>query len=209
MENPADLQHSLLEDVLALFTGTVLVSLGVALFKQAGLLTGGTAGLAFLAHYALHISFGWAFFLINLPFYWLAWRRMGWQFTLKTFCAISLVSIFSDLHPRLVQMHALPALANFAPFYVALVGGAMMGCGFIVLFRHRASLGGINILSLYLQDKHGVRAGKLQMGLDLLILATSIFLTTWPLIAASVLGAVMLNLAITLNHRPGRYVAMS
>jgi hypothetical protein len=29
----------------------------------------------------------------------------------------------------------------------------MFGIGFIVLFRHQASLGGVNILALYLQDK--------------------------------------------------------
>ncbi len=197
-------RHSLFEDVLALVTGTVLVSLGVAMFKQVGLLTGGTAGLAFLLHYATGIAFGWAFFLINLPFYWLAWRRMGPRFTLKTFCAVGLVSLLSSLHPQLIALHAWHTLA---PFYVAMVGGLMMGVGFIVLFRHQASLGGINILALYLQEKHGMRAGKLQMGLDLLILTASTFVVSWQALAASVLGAVMLNLAITLNHR--RYMAMS
>jgi uncharacterized membrane-anchored protein YitT (DUF2179 family) len=199
-------RHSVFEDVLALVTGTVLVSLGVAMFKQVGLLTGGTAGLAFLLHYATGIAFGWAFFLINLPFYWLAWRRMGPRFTLKTFCAVGLVSLLSSLHPQLI---ALQAWHTLAPFYVAMVGGLMMGVGFIVLFRHQASLGGINILALYLQEKHGVRAGKLQMGLDLLILMASTMVVSWPALAASVLGALMLNLAITLNHKPGRYMAMS
>ena len=36
------------EDVQALVTGTLFVALGVVMFGQAGLLTGGTAGLAFL-----------------------------------------------------------------------------------------------------------------------------------------------------------------
>lgn len=196
-------RHSLLEDILALFTGTVLVSLGVSMFSQVGLLTGGTAGLSFLIHYSTGISFGAAFFLINLPFYWLAWRRMGWRFTVNTFCAVGLVSLLSGLHPKLMQLHAL------TPFYVALIGGVMMGAGFIVLFRHQSSLGGINILTLYLQEKYGIRAGKLQMGLDILILLASTMLVNWQALLASVLGAVMLNLAITLNHKPGRYMAIS
>jgi uncharacterized membrane-anchored protein YitT (DUF2179 family) len=54
--------HSLLEDVLAILTGTLFVSLGIALFNQAGLLTGGTAGLAFLIHYRTGLSFGTSFF---------------------------------------------------------------------------------------------------------------------------------------------------
>ncbi len=194
--------HSLFEDILAILTGTLFVSLGVAMFNQAGLLTGGTAGLSFLIHYSTGLSFGLVFFLINLPFYWLAWRRMGWRFTLKTFCSVALVSVLSSLHPKLLQLTAL------TPFYVAVIGGLLMGVGFVVLFRHQASLGGINILVLYLQDKYGFRAGKLQMGMDILIVMTSLFVVSPMALAASILGAVMLNLAIALNHRPGRYMAV-
>jgi uncharacterized membrane-anchored protein YitT (DUF2179 family) len=194
--------HSLLEDVLAIFTGTLFVSLGVAMFNQAGLLTGGTAGLSFLIHYSTGLPFGLVFFLINLPFYWLAWRRMGWRFTLKTFCSVALVSVLSGVHPKLLQLAAL------TPFYVAVIGGLLMGVGFVVLFRHQASLGGINILVLYLQDKYGFRAGKLQMGMDILIVMTSLFVVSPMALAASILGAIMLNLAIALNHRPGRYMAV-
>ncbi|MCH8617758.1 YitT family protein [Undibacterium sp. TS12] len=197
--------HTLLEDVLAIITGSLLVSLGVALFNQAGLLTGGTAGLAFLLHYSTGWSFGLIFFLINLPFYWLAWKRMGWRFTLKTFCAVGLVSVFSSLHPRLIHLTDMTALT---PFYVALTGGLMMGVGFIVLFRHQASLGGINILALYLQDQRGIRAGKLQMGVDFAIVLASLAVVTPVALLASVIGAFALNLAISLNHRPGRYMAM-
>jgi len=199
---PVAVPHNLFEDVLAIFTGTLLVSLGVALFNQAGLFTGGTAGLAFLIHYASDYSFGSIFFVLNLPFYWLAWKRMGWRFTLKTFISVGLVSIMSGLHPKMVQ------LSQLTPFYVALIGGSLMGVGFIVLFRHQASLGGINILTLYLQEKHGLRAGKIQMGIDLCIVLASYLLVSPIAMLASVLGAVVLNLAIMLNHRPGRYLAV-
>lgn len=194
--------HNLIEDVLAILTGTLLVSLGVAMFNQVGLFTGGTAGLAFLIHYATGFSFGVVFFLLNIPFYWLAWKRMGWKFTLKTFCSVALVSVLSELHPKLIQ------LSSLTPFYVALLGGSLMGVGFIVLFRHQASLGGINILSLYLQDKHGIRAGKLQMGMDICIVLASFMVVPPMAMLASILGAVVLNLAIMLNHRPGRYMAV-
>src|SRR5471032_1738279 len=91
--------HTALEDVLAIVIGTLMVSFGVVMLRQVGALTGGTAGMAFLAHYLTQVSFGTAFFIINLPFYYLSIRRMGWQFTLKTFSAVALVSVFSDLHP--------------------------------------------------------------------------------------------------------------
>ena len=193
------LSHTLLEDVLAIVMGTLMVSFGVILLRQSGALTGGTAGMAFLLHYLTHVSFGTAFFLINLPIYWLAIRRMGRQFTLKTFCAVGLVSLFSDLHPLFIHVD------HLQPFYATLFGNMIMGIGFIVLFRHKASLGGVNILALFLQDKYGIRAGKFQMGVDAVIVLASLFVVSLPMLLASVAGAFLLNLIIAMNHRPGRY----
>ncbi|MCL2896525.1 YitT family protein [Brenneria tiliae] len=193
------LSHTPLEDVLAILIGTLMVSFGIILLRQAGALTGGTAGMAFLLHYLTHVSFGTAFFLLNLPFYYLAIRRMGWKFTIKTFCAVALVSLFSDLHSLFIHFDRLN------PFYATLFGNLIMGLGFIVLFRHKASLGGVNILALYLQDKYRLRAGKFQMGVDIVIVLTSLFVVSIPMLIASILGAIILNLIIAMNHRPGRY----
>jgi uncharacterized membrane-anchored protein YitT (DUF2179 family) len=43
-------RHSLLDDAQALLTGTLFVALGLVLLRQAGLVTGGTAGIAFVLH---------------------------------------------------------------------------------------------------------------------------------------------------------------
>lgn len=196
---PTKVPHTVIEDALAILFGTLLVSFGVTLLKTAGALTGSTAGIAFLISYLTHTSFGVAFFVINLPFYWLAARRMGWAFTLKTFCAVGLVSLFTHLHPLFIHFSALD------PFYATLFGNVIMGIGFIVLFRHKASLGGINILALWLQDRYGIRAGKLQMGVDTCVVLASLFVVSLPMLAASIVGALILNLIIAMNHRPGRY----
>jgi uncharacterized membrane-anchored protein YitT (DUF2179 family) len=195
------LQHTLLEDVLAVLVGTLMVSFGIMLLRQAGALTGGTAGVAFLIHYASDVSFGTAFFLINLPFYYLAIRRMGWAFTFKTFFAVALVSLFTDLHLRFIHIDQLQ------PIYATLFGNLIMGLGFIVLFRHKASLGGVNILALYLQDRFGIRAGKLQLIVDVVVMFASLYVVSVPALIVSVAGAVVLNLIIAMNHRPNRYAA--
>ncbi|WP_130833360.1 YitT family protein [[Erwinia] mediterraneensis] len=196
---PVTVPHSRLEDALAMVLGTLMVSFGVIMLKQAGALTGSTAGIAFLISYLSSCSFGSAFFLINLPFYWLAVRRMGWEFTLKTFCAVGLVSLFTHLHPLFIHF------SELNPFYATLFGNIVMGIGFIVLFRHKASLGGINILALWLQDRFGIRAGKLQMAVDTCVVFASLFVVSVPMLLASVAGAIILNLIIAMNHRPGRY----
>ena len=192
--------HSTLEDALALICGVLLISIGVAFFTTAGLLTGGTAGLAFLLHYATGVGFGKAFFVLNLPFYWLALRKMGRAFTLKTFIAVALLSLLTELQRQFLQF------ASLQPLYAAIAGGIITGTGFLVLFRHRSSLGGVGILALYLQDRYGWRAGKVQMAVDCCIVLLALWSMPIPQVAYSIVGAVALNLVLAINHRPGRYM---
>lgn len=198
----APARHSLFDDAQGLLTGTLFVALALVLFRQAGLVTGGTAGLAFIAHYALGLPFGAAFFAINLPFYALAWRRMGWRFTLKTFAAVALLSVLAEAVPRWV------VLQSVHPAFAALGGGLLMGAGLLILFRHRASLGGLNVLVLWLQETRGWRAGQVQMGLDALILLAAAPWIGSQALMWSVLAAVALNFALAVNHKPGRYGAV-
>ncbi|MFC3854195.1 YitT family protein [Salinispirillum marinum] len=196
-------QHTLVEDGIALILGTLFVSLGVTLYSHAMLLTGSTAGLAFLLQYTSSWSFGPIFFLLNLPFYVLAIAKMGWKFTLKTFVAVALLSAFAEMMPQWVVFEQLNAA------YAAILGGCLFGVGILMLFRHRASLGGINILALYVQDRFGVRAGTFQMGVDAVILVMAFAVLPWPQVLLSVLGAGSMNLILTINHKPGRYVGVS
>ena len=198
---PAVQPHSRTEDAMAILTGVTLVSVGVAFIASAGLLTGGMTGLAFVLHYATGIGFGKLFFVLNLPFYWLALRKLGTGFTLKTFTAVALLSALVGLQSQFLQ------ISQLHPAYAAITGGLIMGIGFLVLFRHRCSLGGVGILALYLQDRFGWRAGKVQMAVDCCIVLAALVTVEPQRVLWSVAGAGALNLVLAMNHRPGRYMA--
>lgn len=196
------LRHRPYEDVQALLTGTLFMAFGVSMFGNAGLLTGGTPGIAFLIHYASGWNFGLVLFLVNVPFYALAWRQMGRAFTLKTCLAVGLLSTFVNLLPKVLEFQRL------TPAFAAVMGGLLMGVGILMLFRHRASLGGFNVLALFLQARFGWRAGRVQMVMDSVILLSSFAVIDWQHVALSVLGAFMLNQTLATNHRAERYVAL-
>ncbi len=195
-------KHSVFDDAQALATGVLFVALGLSLFRDAGLLTGGTAGIALVLHYATDIPFGAAFFALNVPFYALAWRRMGPRFTVKTFLSVALLSFAVETLPKLWVVSAVN------PWFAALGGGLLTGAGFVILFRHHASLGGINVLVLWLQDTYGLRAGAVQLGIDVCILLSALPWVAPSKLLLSVLGAVAINFALVVNHRPGRYQAV-
>ena len=193
-------RHSVLEDMQGIVAGSMLAALGVTLLSAAHLLIGGTAGLGFLVRYSTGLSFGTVFFALNLPFYWLAYRRLGLAFTIKTFSAVALTSVLTEVLPPLIP------IGGIHPFAAALFGGLLLGTGMLALFRHRASLGGFGILALYLQDKFGWRAGLVQLGLDLVVLALAFLVATPFVIICSILAAVTLNLTLAINHRTDRYI---
>lgn len=196
-------RHTLLEDIFAILIGTSMVALGIMLFSHATLITGSTAGIALLLQYATGVQFGVLFFIINLPFYVLAALRMGWPFTLKTIASVVLVSAFSALFPQWLEVDAVE------PIFAALVGGTLIGLGILSLFRHKASVGGVNILSLYLQERFGPRAGYIQLGIDAVILVVACFVVPLDRVLLSLLGALVLNMIVGLNHKPGRYMGFS
>ncbi|WP_421867212.1 YitT family protein [Pararhizobium sp.] len=200
--NTSATRHTPVEDVQGIFSGSLVAALGLYVLASAGLLTGSTAGVAFLLHYALGINFGLAFFVLNLPFFYLSWKRLGMGFTVKTFIAIAITSVLTNLQGDVFQ------IANIHPAWAALLGGVLLGFGVLALYRHRASLGGVGILGIYMQERFGIRAGLVQLAIDLCVLAAAFFVTTPPVVFYSVLGAVVLNLFLTINHRSDRYIAL-
>ena len=197
---PGAARHSWLEDAQALFTASLFISLGFGLLSQAHLLSGGTAGLALLLTRLTPFTFGQLFVALNLPFFWLALRQMGWAFTLKTFAAIGAVSLAAD------GLHLVIAFDRVEPLYAAVMGGSCIGIGLLILFRHQACLGGLNVLAIWLQERRGLRAGVFQLVVDALVVVASLFVVPMSTIVLSVIGSVALNMVLAVNHRPGRYL---
>ncbi|WP_182087171.1 YitT family protein [Aureimonas sp. ME7] len=195
-------RHSPWEDALGIVAGVTLTAVGISVLGSLGFLTGGMAGLAFVVHYLSGWNFGLVFFLLNLPFYGLAIGRMGRAFTIKTAFAVVLLSLMTAFSGDFLQF------AHIQPLFGACLGGLMLGFGLLALFRHRSSAGGVGILALYLQDRFGWRAGLTQLAVDLLVLVTAFTAVSPGAVAYSVLGALVLNLFLAINHRTDRYLAV-
>jgi uncharacterized membrane-anchored protein YitT (DUF2179 family) len=194
-------KHSLIEDAQGIAYGATMAAFGIVILTHLGLITGQTAGLAVLISYATGWAFGPVFFAINLPFYVLGYLRMGWQFTFKTFLSVALLSALSLWLPTQVSF------ASLNPYFGAVLFGFVSGSALLALFRHGASLGGIGIVALMLQDRLGWRAGWVQLGFDAVLFAAAFLVIEARLVLISFLGALVVNLVIAINHRRDRYVA--
>lgn len=150
---------------LAIVEACLLVALGVQLINASDLLVGGTAGLGLiLLQFVPDLTFGQIFFLVNLPFYLIALRYLGVGFTLRTFGAVTLLSVFADLIEHNVSLE----LAH--PLIASVLGGLLIGLGLTFLIRAQASLGGITILAVFLERRLGINAAKTTLTTDMGIL---------------------------------------
>lgn len=180
---------------LSMIEGCFLVALGIWFLNVNQLLIGGTSGMSALLAYSLQPSFGFWFFIINIPFFCLALIMLGKALAINTIIAISLVSGFSELLSSVIIINSLPPLLS------AIIGGLIAGIGVLLVFRANASLGGINILGLVLEKRYGVHnAVTLAINDALLAIAACIML---PLSSAmySALSFGILSLVIGRYHK--------
>lgn len=195
------LSHTPLEDAQGLGAGVLLCALGTTLLGQLGFLTGQAAGLALLLSYVSGWSFGLLFVLINLPFYAFAWLRLGPEFTLKSLGAVGALAVLSEFMPGWLMF------GEIQPVFGAILVGVLLAVGLIAVFRHGGSLGGLGVVALYIQDRTGFRAGWVQLLFDIFLFSAAFWLLPASVVAYSLLGAVVLNLMIAINHRRDRYIA--
>jgi uncharacterized membrane-anchored protein YitT (DUF2179 family) len=194
-------RHTALEDVQGLSIGLVLCGVGVTILAHLGFITGQTAGLALLIAYVGDWPFGWVFFLVNLPFYVFAYRRLGAEFTLKSALCVTALSVLVEVIPGWMPLGAVDPLFGVVAF------GCLAGVGLLAVFRHKGSLGGLGVIALMVQDATGFRAGYVQLAFDAALFAVALALFPASVVVYSLAGAAILNGVIAFNHRRDRYIA--
>ncbi|MDU0113660.1 MAG: uncharacterized membrane-anchored protein YitT (DUF2179 family) [Psychrosphaera sp.] len=179
----------------AIIEGCFLVALGFFFLQSSQLLVGGTGGLAAISNHVYEISLGTWFFLINLPFFIIAYKQMGKSFTFKSIFAIALVSTLSDTLSSLIVIDTIPL------WLAAFIGGGLMGIGLLLVFRHGASLGGVNILALYLEKHYGIHTGKVIFVIDMTVLTLAFQVYSAHQVLYSVVASLVLTSVIGRYHK--------
>ncbi|EAQ03635.1 hypothetical protein OB2597_03407 [Pseudooceanicola batsensis HTCC2597] len=194
-------KHTWLEDAQGLTISLLAAGTGVTFLAALGFITGQTAGIALIISYLSGWSFGLAFFVVNLPFYAFAWKRLGAEFTLKSILCVCVLSLLVDYLPLGLRFDYLDPVLGTAIF------GVLTGFGLLGAFRHKGSLGGLGVVALMIQDRTGFRAGYVQLAADALIFLAAVFLFETRVVLFSLFGAAVLNAVIAFNHDRDRYIA--
>jgi uncharacterized membrane-anchored protein YitT (DUF2179 family) len=151
---------------LLILSGLFLTATGMKILNIHSLTFGGTAGIATLGSFLSHWSWGILFLLVNLPFFILSIKKMGWTFSLTTFICILLVSAITDLLDY-IHFPIMPSV------FASLFAGTLIGIGVSFVLNSGASLGGIHILALYLEQKMKINRGLTLFVTDFAIVSSA------------------------------------
>jgi len=191
--------HSLAEDIYGLATGSVLMAIGLTLMKASGIVTAGMGGVALLMSYLFPVTVDAAFWLLNMPFFILAWNALGRAYFVKSVAAVALVSISIAITRVSID------ISSVHPAFAALAGGTAAGAGILAMLRHKAGVGGVTILSIWLQKKFGWSVGWMSFVLDGAIILTAVLAIPSELAIYSVLSVAAVSGILIAYHKPGRY----
>ncbi len=197
------INHSIVEDIVAIFMSAIMIAIGIYFFKLAGMLSGGITGLTLLFGQFTDLPFSAIFIALNFPFFVLAFFKLSKTLAIKSLLCAVLVAMMSE------SLYLVFKVGFIHPVFAAISGGFLFGMGLLALIRHQASLGGFTILALIIQNKYHISAGRVQLVIDSSILLLSFFLTSWNILMLSLIGVFTLNLVIALYHKKGRYRGLS
>ncbi|QUH27149.1 YitT family protein [Serpentinicella alkaliphila] len=157
-----------MRNIFGTLLGCLVTSIGIIILRNSYLVTGGTAGLSLTLSYFFNIPFSTIFFVVNVPFYLFSLSKMGWKFTVSTLGAVTSLSLMTRID-KLIPSFTIPA------FFGAVLGGFVIGIGLTIIFSHGASLGGGNIIALFLQKKYNVNPGKTNFIFDFIVVTLSFY----------------------------------
>jgi uncharacterized membrane-anchored protein YitT (DUF2179 family) len=135
-------------------------------------LSGGLSGISILVEYLFDIPTAITVFVLNLPLFLIGARKIDGEFIRNTIISVTLFSLLLSLTNPLRG-----AVQIEDPLLMAIIGGALNGIGMGLLFRHKMSQGGFDIIAAMIKKKRNIEIGTVLMGLNgiLILISTFIF----------------------------------
>ena len=140
------IQEFLIDTLFFVISG-ILYSIAINYFlSKNNILNGGFTGIATILNFLFGLPIGTVIFIMNIPLFFIAFRKLGVRFVLRTIWATFINSIFIDL-------------GAFLPVYQndlllsSLFGGALVGLALGIIFIRNATTGGVDIIAKLIKLK--------------------------------------------------------
>ena len=174
------LLSSVFWNLLLLSTGAVIVAIGInAIIIPHGFITGGLSGMCLLVYYVTHVfSTGIWYFLVNIPLFLFGWFKISRRFFFYSLYGMVALSLAMEILNF--------EIAITDPFLAILAGGVFVGVGGGMALHSLGSMGGMDIVSIVLNQKLGIRIGSFLFSFNLVLFGFSFGMLDTELVLYSI-----------------------
>lgn len=158
-------------ELCTIFFACALIAVGLNLFlANAKLLSGGLTGITFLIEYTTGINAGIMYLILNIPLFVLSYFKLSPKFTIYSILGSVLLSLFLFLTSGFKNV-----LDIQDTLLRSIFGAVLVAIGYALIYRVRASTGGIDILAIIMRKKNPlVNIGDITFVVNLGIVILSI-----------------------------------
>lgn len=130
------------------------------------LLSGGIAGIALISQYLSGLPAGYLILILNIPIFLIGLKAVDKDFVLFSLLGMVSLSVF------LVLTKELSSIVKVHDILLSCVyGGVIGGIGAGIVFRNRASQGGIDIIAVIAKRKTGINIATLSFAINIVIVS--------------------------------------
>lgn len=156
-------------ETFLIFIGTMLMAIATSLFLLPNhLSSGGFSGIATITYYLFNWKMGAVIFILNIPFFILAFIRIGKEFVIKSLLGTVFLSFFIDLFDRYKPL-------TTDRFLACIYGGILIGVGTSLVLRASGSTGGSDLVSYIIKSfKPGISTSNAIVIFDTIVITLNV-----------------------------------
>lgn len=164
---------SILRKILGLTIGAIIYSAGLNLFLIPNhIIDGGVTGISLLVQALTGVPFSVLIVVLNLPFFYLGYKRLGAGLAVSATYAIVILSLCSSYFEQMK-----PATTD--PFLSTIFGGIIIGIGVGIVIKSGGSTDGTEIVAIWMDNRTSFSVGEIIMFFNFFILGAAGFVFSW------------------------------
>ena len=164
---------SILRKILGLTIGAIIYSAGLNLFLIPNhIIDGGVTGISLLVQALTGMPFSALIVVLNLPFFYLGYKRLGAGLAVSATYAIVILSLCSSYFEQLKPV-------TTDPFLSTIFGGIIIGIGVGIVIKSGGSTDGTEIVAIWMDNRTSFSVGEIIMFFNFFILGAAGFVFSW------------------------------
>lgn len=156
-------------EVLLIMLGAMIMAIATSLFLLPNQLSsGGFSGIATITYYLFKWKMGTVIIALNIPFFIIAFIRIGKEFVIKSILGTIFLSTFIDFFDRFNPL-------TTDRFLACIYGGILIGVGTSLILKASASTGGSDMISYIIKSfKQGLTTSNLIVVFDAIVITLNV-----------------------------------